>query len=141
MMKNKYPYLLYVLCIFFFAFCSAAAADQITLVNGDVLTGTIEKAIAGKLTLKTEYAGSVEIDVSKIKKISSTAPVEIHLQDGEILKGQIKEMQDDKVIVERSDQRETTAVEWKNMTSINPPPSKWIGSITFAGNVQTRKYP
>jgi ribosome maturation factor RimP len=133
----KKRYLLYVICIFFFACCRVAAADQITLENGDVLTGTIEKAMSGKLTLKTEYAGSVEIDVTKIRKISSTSPVEIHLQNGEILKGQIRAMEDSKVLIEPSDQRETTAVDWEKIASINPAPSKWTGSITLAGNAQT----
>jgi len=46
-------------------------------------------------------------------------------------------MEDSKVIVERSDQREATSVDWKDVTSINPPPSKWTGSITVGANDQT----
>ena len=136
-MTIRYPYLLPSICIFLALFCSAAAADQIILENGDILSGTIEKAVAGKLTLKTEYAGSVEIDITKIRKISSAVPVEIHLQDGEVLKGQLKDMQDDRVIIDRSDQRERTEVAWSKVESINPAPSKWIGSVTVAGNLQT----
>jgi putative salt-induced outer membrane protein YdiY len=136
MIRKTYLYVFYGLFICFFVFGSQAFADRLTLVNGDVLTGTIEKAISGKLTLKTDYAGSVEIDVTKIVKISSTSPVEIHLRDGEVLKGQIKAAEEGQVLVERSDRREA-AVEWKEVTSINPPPSKWTGSITVAGNSQT----
>jgi putative salt-induced outer membrane protein YdiY len=136
MIRKTHLYVFYGLFICFFVFCGQAFADQLTLVNGDVLTGTIEKAISGKLTLKTDYAGSVEIDVAKIAKISSTSPVEIHLKDGEVLKGQIKAAEEGQVLVERSDRREA-AVEWKEVTSINPPPSKWTGSITVAGNSQT----
>lgn len=38
---------------------SALFADQITLTNGDRLTGTIVKSDGKELTLKTDYAGEV----------------------------------------------------------------------------------
>jgi putative salt-induced outer membrane protein YdiY len=129
--------LLCVVALFCLAFGEDAMGDQVILVNGDSLSGTIERVVGGKLTLKTDYSGPIDIDVSKIKKISSTSPVEIHLTDGEVLKGQIKHTEDGKVVVERSDQRETTSVEWKDVASINPPPSRWTGSITVGANDQT----
>jgi putative salt-induced outer membrane protein YdiY len=135
--RSSYLYAWYCIFVCFFAFVGQASADQVTLVNGDILTGTIEKAISGKLTLKTDYAGPVEIDVAKIVKVSSTSSVEIRLKDGEVLKGQIGATEEGKVLVERSGQREATAVEWKDIASINPPPFKWTGSITVAGNAQT----
>ena len=63
--------------LFFFAFTRDVRADQITLDNGDSLSGTIEKIVAGKLTLKTDYAGSIDIDITKIKKVSTSSPVEV----------------------------------------------------------------
>ena len=84
--------------------------------------------------------GPIDIDVSKIKKISTAAPVEVHLQSGEVLKGQLKATDDGGVIVERSGERETTSFDWKKVASINPPASKWTGSITLGGN-SNRKHP
>jgi putative salt-induced outer membrane protein YdiY len=120
-----------------FFFVSEVMADQVVLVNGDILSGTIEKAADGKLTLKTDYSGPIDIDVSKIKKISTAAPAEVHLQSGEVLKGQLKAGENGQVIVESSDEREATSFDWKKVASINPPASKWIGSITLGANSQT----
>lgn len=47
-------------------------ADEVILDNGDKLNGTIVKVEGGKLTLKTDYAGSVEIQVEKIKALLRT---------------------------------------------------------------------
>jgi putative salt-induced outer membrane protein YdiY len=129
--------MLCVVSLFFFAFIQDARADQVILDNGDSLSGTIEKIVAGKLTLKTDYAGSIDIDVSKIKKVSTTSPVEVHLQDGEVLKGQLATTEEGQVKVEGSEQRQATSFDWKNVASINPPPVKWTGSITVGANDQT----
>ena len=123
--------------LFFFAFIQDVRADQVTLDNGDSLSGTIEKIVAGKLTLKTDYAGSIDIDITKIKKVSTSSPVEVHLQDGEVLKGQLQTTEDGQVKVEGSEQRQATSFDWNKVASINPPPVKWIGSITVGANDQT----
>jgi hypothetical protein len=49
----------------------SAAADQVTLTNGDRLTGTIVKSDDKTLTLKTALAGTVEIQWSGIKELTS----------------------------------------------------------------------
>ena len=41
---------------------SLALADQVTLKNGDRLTGAVLKSDAKALTLKSEFAGTVAID-------------------------------------------------------------------------------
>ena len=43
-----------------------ASADEVILVNGDKMTGTVVKVEGGKLTIKTEYADAVEIQAEKI---------------------------------------------------------------------------
>ena len=45
------------------AFCSISLfADQVTLKNGDRLTGTIIKSDGKSLVIKTEFAGEVTVD-------------------------------------------------------------------------------
>jgi putative salt-induced outer membrane protein YdiY len=129
--------MLCVVSLFFLAFIQDARADQVVLDNGDSLSGTIEKIVAGKLTLKTDYAGSIDIDVTKIKKVSTASPVEVHLQDGEVLKGQLATTEEGQVKVEGSEQRQATSFDWKNVASINPPPFKWTGSVTVGANDTT----
>ena len=116
-----------------------ALADKIILENGDALTGTVEKVIDGKLTFITDYAGPIVIPVGKIKEILTDKPLEIHLSNGEVLKGKIKTMEENKLMVEESPERTPTTIEMKNIASINPPPPppiKWTGVVAAGGNLQ-----
>jgi putative salt-induced outer membrane protein YdiY len=114
-----------------------ALADKIILENGDALTGTVEKVIDGKLTFITDYAGPIVIPISKIKEILTDKPLEIHLSSGEVLKGKIKTVEDNKLMVEESPERAPTAIEIKSVASINPPPVKWTGAVAAGGNLQS----
>ena len=122
------------------AFFSESSADKVILENGDILTGNIVKVMDGKLTLKTDYSGPIEIQVSKIKKIYTDDPAEVHLSSGEVLKGKIETKEDGQVVVEKSAERETTSVDLKKIASINPPPKegpKWHGNVTAGGYIQS----
>ncbi len=48
--------------------------DQVTLSNGDRLTGEIVKSDGKTLTVKTEFAGTVEIQWSAVKDLRSEKP-------------------------------------------------------------------
>jgi len=62
----------FILVLFLVLFITAsAAADQVTLTNGDRLTGTVVKSDDKTLTLKTALAGTVEIQWSGIKELTS----------------------------------------------------------------------
>jgi putative salt-induced outer membrane protein YdiY/sRNA-binding regulator protein Hfq len=125
-----------IVSLFLFLVAGEAMADHVVLINGDSLSGTIEKVSGGKLTMKTDYSGPIEIDVSKIKGMTTSAPVEVHLKNGEILKGRLKS-EDDHVSVEESGERRATSFDLNKLASINPPPVKWTGSITVGANSQT----
>lgn len=130
--------LLYVVVVFFFLLSAGVSkADRVVLANGDSLSGKIEKVVGGKLILKTDYAGKVEIDAAKVSKISTSGSVDVHLADGEILKGQLSTTEDNRIISEGGAGRGAASFDWKQVASINPPPSRWTGNITVAGNVQT----
>jgi putative salt-induced outer membrane protein YdiY len=49
-------------------------ADQITLTNGDRLTGEIVKSDGKTLTLKTQFAGTVEVEWPAIQTLQSDKP-------------------------------------------------------------------
>ena len=70
-------------------FCSIALADEITLKNGDRITGNIVKSDAKSLTIKTDYAGDLTVQRSAIQKISSTQTLHIVLKDGQTLVGTV----------------------------------------------------
>ena len=55
----------------FLAFSALGQADTLWLENGDKLTGKILQLDAGKLNIKTEYAGTVEVDWRHVRAVDS----------------------------------------------------------------------
>jgi putative salt-induced outer membrane protein len=76
----------------FLTICSAALsfAGQLTLKNGDRLTGDILKSDAKTVTIKTAYAGEVSVAWDAIVSIDSDSPLHIGLKDGQMLVGLVK---------------------------------------------------
>ncbi|MDQ6760094.1 MAG: DUF481 domain-containing protein [Acidobacteriota bacterium] len=64
-------------------------ADQITLKNGDVITGTIIKKDGGKLTMKSEFLGEVTMPWEAITALRSDAPVTVVLPGGHDVSGKV----------------------------------------------------
>jgi len=67
--------------------CTTALADQITLKNGDRLTGKIVKADGTKLVVKTELVGEVSVELSSVRIITSDQPLYVTLADGRTVSG------------------------------------------------------
>ncbi|MGB2665485.1 MAG: DUF481 domain-containing protein [Candidatus Acidiferrum sp.] len=89
--------LLCVLLIMIFA--SAAAADQVTLKNGDRLSGNIVSGDGKTLLIKTEFAGDVTIQWDAIVGIESTQNLNLTLKDGTKLSGKITTTSDGRFVV------------------------------------------
>jgi len=74
--------------VFFFLGCHALA-DQVSLKNGDRLSGTIVKSDASTLVLHTDYAGDVSLKWDAIQGIQSSEPLHVELQDGKTAVGPV----------------------------------------------------
>ena len=85
-------------------FCLAvpALADQITLKNGDRLTGTIEKSDGKALVIKTDYAGEVTVKFDAIQSIESTGDLNVSLSDGKKVVGPVSTSGDNVVVATRN---------------------------------------
>jgi putative salt-induced outer membrane protein YdiY len=64
-------------------------AEQVTLKNGDRLTGAIVSMDGKKLVVKTSYAGDVSIDWSEVTQFSSDTPLVITRTDKQVLSGTV----------------------------------------------------
>src|SRR6266404_9679603 len=66
-------------------------ADQLTLKNGDRLSGTIVKLDddAKTLLIKTDLAGDVTVKWDAITAIVSSQPLHIMLSDGRVIVGRV----------------------------------------------------
>ncbi len=65
-------------------------ADEVLLHDGSRLIGTVGKIIDGKLTLTTEFAGDLTIDMDKVKGITTDQPVTVETDAGERAKGPLQ---------------------------------------------------
>jgi putative salt-induced outer membrane protein YdiY len=64
------------------------SADQVTLKNGDRITGQIVKSDAKTLVLKTAYAGDLTIDRSQIESITADEMLHVQMKDRTVV-GQV----------------------------------------------------
>lgn len=70
---------------------AGAFADQVTLRNGDRLTGTIVKTDdkAETLLIKTEFAGDVTVKWEAVTLLESVQPLHLTLKDGRTIVGTV----------------------------------------------------
>src|SRR5215472_14990922 len=77
-------------------------ADQVSLKNGDRLTGTIVKSDGKTLILHTDYAGDVNLNWSAIQGMQSGQELHVQLQDGRTIVGPVSGSNDKLQIVTKS---------------------------------------
>src|SRR5579872_6972539 len=71
-----------------------ALADQVSLKNGDRLTGTIVQSDGKTLVLHTEYAGDVTVKWDSVKGIESSEPLRVQLPNGKTAIGPVSTTED-----------------------------------------------
>ena len=79
---------LFILVVFL-GLSSALFADQITLKNGDSLTGTVVKGDGKTLVLHTDAAGDVTIKYDAIQDIKTDAQLHVSLKGGKTAVGPV----------------------------------------------------
>jgi putative salt-induced outer membrane protein YdiY len=67
----------------------AVFADQITLKNGDRITGTIITSDAKTLVIKTDYADAVTIKWDFVQQIESAQPLYVGTKGGQVIVGPV----------------------------------------------------
>jgi putative salt-induced outer membrane protein len=75
--------------IAFLGVASAGFADQITLKNGDHLTGTIVKSDGKTLVLHTEFAGDVTVQFGAITQITTEKELHVTTSDKKTVVGPV----------------------------------------------------
>jgi len=62
-----------------------ASADSVVMKNGDHLTGIVEVSDGKNVTLKTDYAGEIQIAWASISEIKSDKPIYVVLPDKSLI--------------------------------------------------------
>ncbi len=78
-----------LLALYLSLFATATFADQVTLKNGDRLTGTIVKFDQDKLVMKSDFAGEVSLQWAAVVAIVSAQPLYVALKNGQTVSGVI----------------------------------------------------
>lgn len=73
----------------FVSLACMAQADTILLKNGDHLTGAIEHSDGKQITLKTDYAGEINVQLSAVKQVTSDKPVYVLTTDAKTVSGKL----------------------------------------------------
>jgi hypothetical protein len=117
------PPLAFCAVTFWLALTGRAAADEILFLNGDRLSGKIVGAAAGKLTIKTEGAGEVSVDLAKVKTFSTDEPITLRTGDT-LLRSKVIGAADGTVQVIPVPGGVPQTVPLSAVIQINPPPVK-----------------
>jgi len=129
------------LAICLMVMCSATvSADEVVFKSGERLAGTIERLVGGKLTIASEAAGSVTVDLVKVATFSTDAPIEIHFEDGTVTCQKVEAAESGRISTAGTDVVAAQSFAVDSIVAINPPkkaPAEWTGNVT-AGYTLTR---
>lgn len=114
-----------------------ARGDEVLFLNGDRLSGKILKAVSGKLTIKTEGAGDVTVDMSKVKTFSTDAPVVVGVKEQPPVSADVGAGPDRYVQTAPAPGAPPQPVAIADISAINPFPPAWTGSFSLNGLLTT----
>lgn len=122
-----------VLCLSWIS--ATLLADEVYLVNGDRITGKVKTLLDGKLTVESDLAGTVTIDVNSVATLKTDEPVEVLLKNGTGFKQLLKKAKKGKFAIEGDETLKAQDFDITAISSVNPPPKpipKWHGDISGA---------
>lgn len=111
----------------------AARGDEVLFLNGDRLSGKILKAAGGKLTIKTEGAGEVSVDMAKVKTFSTDSPVAVGVKEQPPVSADVGAGPDRYVQTAPAPGAPPQPVAIADISAINPTPPVWTGSLSLNG--------
>ncbi|HTK90375.1 MAG TPA: DUF481 domain-containing protein [Verrucomicrobiae bacterium] len=110
-----------------------AFADEVVFLNGDRLTGKIVSAAGGKLVLKTDAAGEITIDLSKVKTFSTDEPIRVKVGEQKQVISKVTPGNDGQVQAQIAPGATPQPLAIKDITELNPEPPTWHGSLALTG--------
>lgn len=104
-------------------------ADTVWLKNGDRLSGTIKFYDSGKLLLKTDYAGEIPLDWSKVATLESDRPLLVKFRgDNQEHSQGLKQAEPGKVLLVNGTQRNVALADIRQLMPPKPLIEDWLWS-------------
>lgn len=99
--------------LFGLIFCAAGPlfADQVTLLNGDRITGSVVKKDTKTLTFESDVFGAIKLPWNKVQSLTTDEPVFVELSDKQTVKGTIQSKEDHVEVKTPDTLRDTTLAE------------------------------
>jgi len=126
--------LLFTMITVAFLIAGNSLADEVRLKNGDRLTGKVIRMEAGKLILKTTYAGEISIVWQEVASIQTDGSVKVVLKDETALQGTPLPIEDGKMKLHTANLEAPACFSLADVKTINPEPIKTV-KITARTNV------
>jgi putative salt-induced outer membrane protein YdiY len=138
-------YRISIVSVFLIMCVQMGYGDEIQLKNGDRISGKIQHLVDGKLTFKSDAAGTVTVDLSSIQTLSSDEPIEVNLKDKTGFTQKVSSAGPGRFAIEGDESTKAQDFAVADIASINPPPKpipKWTGDISIGitsthGNTKT----
>jgi putative salt-induced outer membrane protein YdiY len=123
--------------------------DRIVLKNGSTIIGTVTDADGGKVTVETDFAGTLAIDQGQIESMRTQTPLRLQLADGTVLESAPLRVEDEKLVLGMPEAEEAYAL--ADLVRVNPEPWElgkgyhWTGSLAAGlsledGNTDTQEF-
>ncbi|MCG3170152.1 MAG: hypothetical protein CALGDGBN_01691 [Pseudomonadales bacterium] len=109
------------------------AADTVHLQGGDRISGSIVSKVGDVLTLKTTYAGDVQIAWSQVESVETDAPARFLLKDRTALDAQATRAAGTAVVLKAGELVTTAPVALADIEYINPPPEVSGEGVAVSG--------
>lgn len=110
----------FIMAVFCFLILSGVSADEIRLVNGDHISGTIIQKEGEAVTIKTAYAGEIKIQWNQVASVITSEPAVFKLTDETMIKGDALATDKGKIKIKSGTILETTSIDLASITAINP---------------------
>ena len=133
----------------FASFCAQAetsekAQDELILKNGSRLIGTVTSSRDGVVTIETDFAGTLSIDMAQIASVSARNPVVVLLADESVLREESATINEEYLVLPSA----VAPYPLESLSVLNPEPwelgqgYRWTGGVSFAlamrrGNTDT----
>ena len=122
-------------------FAASVNADEVVMKNGDRITGKVVELLDGKLSIKTEYAGVINIDWSQVETFSTAEPIFVTIGDN-VVRATVSEADVGTATLSSEDWLETEPIELSRLSAMNYEPKPTvrvsgrinIGASSTSGN-------
>jgi hypothetical protein len=104
-----------------------ARTDVITLTNGDRITGELRRLERGRLEIKTDNAGTIDVEWDKIASVDATRQFEVLTSDGRRFLGSLGPAADRRVVMTGGDA--ATTLEMSDVTHAVPIGASFWGKL------------